>query len=507
MEKIPSWNVMEIQHDTLYAEKLDEVYMRVFGDASIEQELADFFTYEYPGARFTPQYKARLWDGKVRLYDQFRKTLYIGLYEYLEKFCERNGYMLQTKGEVIGQEDVPKETVQEFTDWLNLRGRGNPIEVRDYQLDAIHTALVKQRTLLLSPTASGKSLIIYSTMRWHLNNKRKCILIVPTTSLVEQMYADFEDYSSANGFSVQAHCQKLYSGFPKEFTKDVLITTWQSIYLQPKSWFRQFDVIFGDEAHQFKAKSLTSVMEKLDTVKYRVGTTGTLDNKKIHQLVLEGIFGAVHRVTTTKALMDSGKLTSLNITCLILKYSEEIRRERNKNTYQDEMDWLVTNPKRNKFIRNLAVNSKGNTLVLFQYVEKHGKVLYDLIRDKVHEDRKVFFVFGGTETSDREAIRHITEGEEDAIIIASYGTFSTGINIPSIENVIFASPSKSKIRNLQSIGRGLRLKDGKTACNLYDIADDLHWKSWKNHTLNHAAERYKTYVEEEFKLKMVEVNL
>jgi superfamily II DNA or RNA helicase len=171
------------------------------------------------------------------------------------------------------------------------------------------------------------------------------------------------------------------------------------------------------------------------------------------------------------------------------------------------MDWLVTNEKRNKFIRNLAVTSKGNTLVLFQFVEKHGKVLYDLIKNKVHEGRRVFFVYGGTDVTDREAVRHICEKEDDAIIIASYGTFSTGINIPSIENVIFASPSKSKIRNLQSIGRGLRLKDGKTACNLYDIADNLQWKSWKNHTLNHAAERYKTYTEEQFKLKLIEIEL
>jgi superfamily II DNA or RNA helicase len=171
------------------------------------------------------------------------------------------------------------------------------------------------------------------------------------------------------------------------------------------------------------------------------------------------------------------------------------------------MDFIVGFEARNKFIRNLAIKSGGNTLVLFQYVEKHGKVLLDLIKDKAHDKRKIFFVYGGTDTADREAIRHICESEEDAIIIASYGTFSTGINIPSIENVIFASPSKSKIRNLQSIGRGLRLKNGKTHCNLYDLADDLHWKSWKNHTLSHAAERYKTYAEEEFKLKMVEVEL
>lgn len=489
---------------TLTIEKLDDVYVRIFGDAGVEQELADFFTYEYPGARFTPQYRARLWDGKVRLYDQVRKTLYIGLIQYVKQFCERNDYSLTLKSDFLPDNNYTHEQIETYVRNLNLP---NKIEIRDYQIDAIQKALNDERTLLLSPTGSGKSFIIYSVMRWHVEQGRKCVLIVPTTSLVEQMYSDFEDYSSVNQWSVKNHCQKLYAGFPKEFTKDVLITTWQSIYLQPRAWFKQFNVIFGDEAHQFKAKSLTSVMEKMDTIRYRIGTTGTLDNKKIHRLVLEGIFGPVHKVTTTKTLMDSGRLSSLNIMCIILKYTEEIRKERKNNTYQEEIDWIVSCEKRNKFIRNLAVKSSGNTLVLFQFVEKHGKILYELIKQKVHDDRKVFFVYGGTDVTDREAIRHITEGESDAIIIASFGTFSTGINIPSIENVIFASPSKSKIRNLQSIGRGLRLKDGKTQCNLFDIADDLHWKSWKNHTLNHAAERYKTYAEEEFKTKIVEVDL
>jgi len=501
MEEILSWYVM------IKIEKLDEVYVRVFSDGSIEQELADFFTYEYPGARFTPQFRARLWDGKVRLYDQVRKTLYVGLVSYVEEFATRNGYGIEYVTPVFHQNNITHQIVEDYAKSLNPHGRGKPIEIRDYQIEAVKTALDKERTLLLSPTASGKSFIIYTTMRWHIAHDRKCIIIVPTTSLVEQLFTDFEDYSSANGFNTDGACQKLYAGFTKQFSKDVLITTWQSVYLQPKSWFAQFDVIFGDEAHQFKAKSLTTVMEKMDKIRYRIGTTGTLDNKKVHRLVLEGMFGPVHKVTTTKALMDSGRLTTLNIMCVMLKYNEEIRKAQKNKTYQEEMDFLVSNEKRNKFIRNLAVKSEGNTLVLFQYVEKHGKVLYELIKDKVHENRKVFFVYGGTDTTDREAIRHITEGESDAIIIASFGTFSTGINIPSLENVIFASPSKSKIRNLQSIGRGLRLKDGKTKCNLFDLADDLHWKSWKNHTLNHAAERYKIYAEEEFKVKIIEVDL
>lgn len=488
-------------------EKVNEVHLRCYGDIAAEQELCDFFTYEYPGARFTPQYKARLWDGKVRLYDQIRKTVYAGLIEYIEKFAEESGYQINYVNDVRQKTEISIDTITDFAKWLTPMGHGKPIEIRDYQLDAVHKALTNERLLLLSPTASGKSFIIYTTMRWHLENNRKCIIMVPTTSLVEQLYSDFEDYSSANGWRVDRHCQKLYSGFTKDITSEVLITTWQSIYKQPKQWFDQFNVVFGDEAHQFKAKSLTTVMEKLVNVRYRIGTTGTIDNKKVHKLVLEGIFGPLYKVVTTKQLMETNRLVQLNIVCLVLKYNEEIRKSKKNSQYQEEMDFLVSNEDRNRFIRNLACSRTGNTLVLFQYVDKHGKKLLEMIKEKVHENRKVFFVYGGTETADREAIRHICEGEEDAIIIASFGTFSTGINIPSIENIIFASPSKSKIRNLQSIGRGLRLKDGKTECNLYDIADDLHWKSWKNHTLHHFAERIKTYSEEKFNYKIVEVEL
>ncbi len=497
----------------LYIEKISEVYLRVFAEPDIEQSLSEFFRFRVPGYQFTPQYKARLWDGYIRLYDLHRKTLYAGLYNYLLEFSKRNQYEV----EFIPNEHfksasrthaITNEQVNQFVSVLNPHSKGNPISIREYQTEAVKEALNQERILLLSPTASGKSFIIYSLLRWHLNVRRKAIIIVPTTSLVEQMYSDFADYSSEDdNFSVQHQCQKLYSGFTRDFTKDVLITTWQSIYKQPRSWFDQFDVIFGDEAHQFKAKSLTSVMEKMQNIRYRIGTTGTLDGKQVHRLVLEGLFGPVHKVTTTKDLMDAGSLASLNIQCILLKYDETTRQARKNNTYQEEMDWLVLNEARNKFIRNLALATTGNTLVLFQYVEKHGKELYGQIMQKAKEGRKVFFVYGGTDTEQREQIRHITDDENDAIIVASYGTFSTGINIPSLENIIFASPTKSKIRNLQSIGRGLRLKNGKTECKLYDIADDLHWKSWKNHTLNHFMERVKTYSEEKFTYKIAEVEL
>ena len=488
-------------------EKINNVHLRIYCDDGIAQELSEFFTFEVPGARFTPAFRAKIWDGKIRMYDLHRKTLYVGLLKYVQDFADRNEYEIKYLNDVVTTTDISTSDVKEYAEWLNLHGRGQPIEIRDYQLDAIHKALTTERTVLLSPTASGKSLIIYTTMRHHLEEGRKCILVVPTTSLVEQMYADFKDYSSENGWKVDRHCQKLYSGFPKEFDSDVLITTWQSIYKQPTAWFNQFDVIFGDEAHQFKAKSLSTIMDKMTNVRYRIGTTGTIDNKKVHKLVLEGMFGPIYKVITTKELMEQGSVADLKIKCLVMKYDEITRKIRNKNQYADEMDFIVTHDKRNKFIRNLAINCEGNTLVLFQYVEKHGKPLYEMIKSKVHDNRKVFFIYGGTDVEAREAARSLTDKETDAIILASFGVFSTGINIPSIENVIFASPSKSKIRNLQSIGRGLRLKEGKTHCNLFDIADDLHWKSWKNHTLRHLQDRVQIYAEEKFSYKIIEVDL
>ena len=495
----------------LKIEKISEVHLRIFSDPNCEQELEAFFTYEVPGARFTPKFKARLWDGKVRLYSLIRKTLYVGLYKYVLEFAKRSGYQV----EYVPNDDYPhplesnSHTIDDIGEWIKSLGmyaRGKPVAARDYQVEAVTTALNLNRTVLLSPTASGKSFMIYCILRWHMEAGLKCMVVVPTTSLVEQMYSDFEDYSSNNGFDVSDHCQKLYSGFTREFTKDILITTWQSIYKQPRAWFENFDVVVGDEAHQFKATSLINIMEKMQHVKYRIGTTGTIDNKKINQLTLEGLFGPVHRVITTKELMDSGKVVNIDINCLFLKYNGEIRKVAKDLDYQKEMDFIVQHYPRNKFIRNLALNCKGNTLVLFQYVEKHGKVLFDMIQEKA-QDKNVYIVYGGVDTLEREKIRKDTEKGDNTIIVASYATFSTGINIPSIENIIFASPTKSKIRNLQSIGRGLRLKEGKNKLTLYDVADDLQYKSRKNHTLNHFVERVKIYSEEKFDYKIHEIDL
>lgn len=486
--------------------KKNEVYLNIDTDPGTAQEINDFFTFDVPGARFMPAYKARAWDGKARLFNLYRKELYVGLLPYLQEFAQTLEYSVEIDITDIG-DPVSTQYVENFAKKLKLQSGGKDIEIRDYQIEAVKHSINKGRALLLSPTASGKSLIIYNLVRYHQHLGRKQLLIVPTTSLVEQMYGDFGDYATADAWKVSENCHRIYGGKEKSNEFDVTISTWQSIYKFPKSWFEQFDVVYGDEAHNFKAKSLTTILDKCVNTPYRIGTTGTLDGTKTHKLVLEGIFGTVKKVITTKKLMEDKSVASLAITCLLLAYSDQERQSVKKMTYQEEMDWIVSNPKRNNFIRNLCVSQKGNTLVLFQFVEKHGKVLMDLISEKVSEGRNVFFVHGGTDTEQREKIRALTEQVDNAIIIASYGTFSTGINIRNLHNIVFASPSKSRIRNLQSIGRGLRKGDNKTSCELFDIGDDLSWKSKKNYTLGHMVERVKIYNEEGFEYKMVKVSI
>ena len=489
--------------ETLILEKKDEVYLTVDADPSIQRELSEFFTFYVPGYKFMPAFRNRMWDGKIRLFSQKTKEIYFGLYPYIKAFAEERGYNVVAGKDVVVENKVTRELVEKFSNSL-----GQKFEARDYQVDAIFHSLKFNRALLLSPTASGKSFIIYSLIRYYTHlikddTNNRILLIVPTTSLVEQMYSDFKEY----GWNVKKYCHRLYSGYSNVTDKRVLISTWQSLYRLPKNYFDQFGVVFGDEAHLFKSKSLTEIMSKLTDCKYRIGLTGTLDGAQTHKLVLEGLFGAVNKVTSTKKLMDKKQLSQLTVRCLILKHTPENCQMIAKGKYQDEIDYLVSSRSRQNFIRNLAIKLEGNTLVLFQLVEKHGKHLHQITKDKAADDRKVFYIFGGVEADERETIRGIVEKESNAIIVASYGTFSTGVNIKNLHNIIFASPSKSRVRNLQSIGRGLRLGENKVDATLYDIADDMTWKSKENFTLKHFQERINIYTEEEFDYEMHNISL
>lgn len=472
----------------------DEVYVKIHCDDSIAYELNSHFEFKVPGAEFTPQYRSRLWNGKVYLFSLKTRKIYRGLVPYINKFCVDRNYEFVYDNEVYDEEFSIKEA-EEFIKKLNL-----PVEPRDYQIDAFVHAIRSRRALLLSPTASGKSLIIYLITRYL--NESKCLIIVPNISLVTQLASDFADY----GLDADKYVHRIFAGQDKITNKPITISTWQSLYKLPKKYFEKFGLVIGDEAHLYKSKEISELMCKLSNAQYRFGTTGTLDGTKTHKLVLEGLFGTVRKVTTTKDLMDKGHVADFNIKCLLLKHPDSVCQALKNATYQQEIEYIVLNSARNKFIANLGLSLKGNTLILYQYVDKHGKILYDMINNNIG-DRKCFFVYGKTEGEVREEIRHIVEKEVNAIIVASYGVFSTGVNIKNLHNIIFASPSKSRVRNLQSIGRGLRKSDTKDSATLYDIADDLKYKKRENYTLKHFAERIKIYSEEQFEFKIYKILL
>lgn len=479
--------------------KKNEVYLKVEAEPHIHYELSEFFCFEVESAKFMQrQQRYKRWDGKIRLYSPGTGEIYCGLVDYLCDWANERGYTYEFEEcKFFGHPKEENELITPEGVVAFVKSLGLPHTVRDYQYKAVYEALKYNRRLLLSPTASGKSLMIYSLVRFHINAGRNILIVVPTTSLVEQMYKDFEEY----GWMASKYCHRIYAGQEKYTDHSVVITTWQSVYKEPRSWFDRFDVVIGDEAHLFKAKSLTTLMSKLHECKYRIGFTGTLDGSSTNQLVLEGVFGKCSQVTRTKDLMKSGHVAKLKVRVLVLQHQQQ-----DFSNYQEEIDYLVSHEGRNKFIRNLAKDLDGNTLVLFNYVERHGDPLYELINSSTN--RPVFYVHGGVDVDEREEVRNITEQSSNAIIIASYGTFSTGINIRNLHNVIFASPSKSRVRNLQSIGRVLRKGDNKSQAVLYDLADDTSkGMSRRNYTLNHLIERVKVYNEEKFDYEILEVKI
>lgn len=478
--------------------KLNDVHLKVECDSSIAHEIGEYFTFNVPGAKFSPAYKNKMWDGKIRLFHLMRGTLYVGLVSKLIQFAAEREYEVElVNPNDFGEDIITEQAITDFIKTLEL-----PFEIRDYQFEAVVNAIRKKRVLFVSPTASGKSLIIFVLAAYLIQHK--VLIIVPTIGLVHQMASDFVSYGCP-----ESMIYKIYGGQEKNTEAHITITTWQSIYQLPPQWFKQYGVVIGDEAHQFKAKSLVDIMEKMTTCCYRFGFTGTLDGTLTNKLVLEGLFGSVKQVTTTAELMVANKVAQLNIKAIVLGYEDTIRQmfanPRQKILYKDEVRYIVKSKARNKFLVNLVTSLKNNTLLLFNFVE-HGKVLYNAIKE-ANPNRQVFLVYGMVEGEEREAVRKYAEENTDVIIVASYKTFSTGINIPSLENVVFGSPSKSRVRVLQSIGRALRLSDQKQSAKLYDVADDISWKSHKNISIKHFAERIQMYNQEKFDYKIYTINL
>ena len=502
-------------NDVVKVEKVNDVHIKVTSDPGLRHELMEYFSFRPPGYQFVPSFKNKIWDGYVRLYNPMKPYLYSGLLEYLTKFCTDRGYEISIPQELQPSLDIDDDYVLRLAEALKT-----PMTPRDYQVDYILNALRNSRSLSLSPTSSGKSFIIYLIQQHYFRTfGHRTLIIVPTISLVHQMASDFVDYGCNEN-----RIYKIQGGVDKATQHPIVISTWQSLMKLPKEWFDQFKVVLGDEAHLFQAKSLTTIMEKLTDTPYRHGFTGTISSEsKIHRLVLEGLFGPIKRFVSTKELMDEGTVADFKVKAIILNHSVDTKKlfndaikdikKKNKNTnkktnlFAMEKEFLGNHTKRNLFLRNLIWSlDNQNNLILFDWVEKHGKILEPLLRK---EGRILHFIHGGTSGEERERIRHVIENDPEKRhdILASYGTFSTGVSIKRIDNAIFASGYKSEVKVLQSIGRTLRKGNGSDNACLYDVTDDLSSGSRENYTLGHFKKRIEIYASEDFDYKIYSIDI
>lgn len=486
---------------------LNHSFVKLECEPAVARELSDYFSFFVPGYRFMPKYKSRMWDGKIRLFSIATQLLPAGLFPYVEQYAKARNYTLTVLDGEYGT-PLDQQTISDTALSADLRAYDAPYEVRPYQHAAVREILTKRRVLTISPTGSGKSFIIYLVMRWILDHEDGNVLIVvPTTQLVDQMYSDFEEY----GFDVSNNVHKIRQGLSHQTDKRVIISTWQSIYKKPATWFQQFVCVVGDECHGFTANSLNGIANNCTEASYKIGTTGSLQDAKAHTLVIEGLFGPTNRVVSTAELQQQEVLAKLTIHCPLLTYSDTAVENAFKVTkqftdYKKELEFLFSNQKRTAFIAKLACSQTQNTLVLFRERD-HGQQIFNEIKQRVKPNRRVFYVDGNTDTSERERIRKLIEKSTDAILVASIGTTSTGVNIKNLDVIIFGAPLKSPIKVLQSIGRGLRKASDDAHTTLFDPIDYLKRGKKQNIALKHGAFRQKLYKREQFSYKTLKVQL
>lgn len=457
------------------------------------------------GYKFMPAYKYGEWDGTIEYLHYRTGLVKLGLLEKTLQLTQDNGIEIDFLDQRIYDNHFagfPRDEVEAWLEKQVVYSKGVKLTPRDYQAESVVMALNSKRLLIQSPTSSGKSLIIYLTIKFLLEQiEGRVLLIVPTTNLVTQMFNDFQDYENAPIQWAETSTDKNRKG-----DKQVFISTWQTAIRQTdKSFWAGFDVLMVDEAHHCKATSLNKISDALGNVEFRFGFSGSIKANwgDTDYWTIASQFGKIHTTTTTKNLIQQNQIAKANVVLVEIDHRSEIIP---KLDYQSELKYICTSPERNDLILKIVENTKGNTLVLFSLVELHGKPLYETMQAKF-PDRTILFVYGAVDAEEREKIRQFAEENKDVVIIASYQTFSTGVNIKNLHNVIFAAPTKSFTRVVQSIGRGLRKSDTKTECTIFDLFDLLYGEPTKirrtNYTYRHFLNRLEIYKREGFPAKMI----
>lgn len=480
-------------------ERLNGSYIRIHtADRGIVEDLYDFFTYAEPD--YQPS-KWNKWDGTQRLYKKRDKTLPYGCLKMLLALCKDRDWSFELDKRF--KEDINSINMKDLKEWaagLELRSKGEPITPHDYQLDIVHDAIKFSRLTALAATSAGKSLAIYMLVRFYemlaADDGLKTLIVVPSINLVTQLYGDFEDYSTKNKWSTLSNCHQICDGSPRFSNKPVFISTWQSLKDEDASYFEQFGRIIVDECHLASGESIKTIGMNCTKAFFRVGLTGSLKKEKVHPILVQSVFGPIKQFVTAKQLIASGRATPTKVKMVHLDYSVADRQRVFGMPYADEIEFLVAHRQRNEVIKNLAKGLPGNTLILFDRVEKHLDVLLEELRASGVTNKVFFNISGDVPNKTRDEIKRAIEAGNDIVLLASFGTVSTGVSIKKLHNLIFAHPFKSNIRLIQSVGRMLRLHESKDIANIFDLIDDLKFQDRSNFSMKHAFERYSIYTEE-----------
>ncbi|MEM4261311.1 MAG: DEAD/DEAH box helicase family protein [Candidatus Woesearchaeota archaeon] len=505
---------------TIELEKVNEVFVRT-SKITIEQqlELREAFSAKAKDFWFDPRVRAGTWDGTLRFYNMQTNCFAIGLMPYFINFCKKHNYKYKFNFDVS---DLRCDIADDDIKQLYQKIFKNSFKPREYQDFAIKKALRNKRGIIEHPTASGKSIIIYSLIRFMLaTSDRKVLLVVPNINLVEQMFSDFKDYGWN---SCESYCSLIYgTSKRKDWNNQLIISTWQSIYKKDISHFKDFGMVIIDETHGAKASSLKTILEKCVNADFRIGLTGSLQdknekNEKADFLTISGYLGPVIAKENTQDLIDQGFLSNIIIANLLLKYPDEFIEltKFESYNYMQEIEIIQSYNKRNKvldFILN-NIDKSHNVLILCHEIEDHLKVVEDYI-SKNFKDWNFNVIYGQVNANKREIIRREMIQKGGNILLASYGTVSTGVNIPRLHHIIFFSSFRSKIKVLQSIGRGLRKHESKEKLILWDIVDDLTYKTYhagkevlhKNYVYIHWLQRLKYYKFQNFKFITKQIDL
>ena len=509
---------------TLYIVAKNNVHIQIICDDWDFMTLVhEKFSYFAEGYRFAPSFKNHSWNGKINMLKP-DGTMYFGLYQSLYDFCVSMNHPVELDPKIT-KFALELPIFKKFVETQDVHTGGTGIMPYYYQLDAVHFGLEQQRCILLSPTSSGKSLIAYllAKMYQRIGQGGKCLIIVPTVGLVTQMKADFGDYSSHIEWDVEEHMHQVKKGV-KDTDKFITVSTYQSLSnkksMPEPEYFQEFEFVIVDEVHTATANSIIGILDKCINAKWRVGLTGTLDKAKCNEMTLTGLFGPVKRVITTKELMEQGKVAQLTINTAILKHNEKDckfmrsaprgvenevtkKKERQKADYAEEIEFICTHAGRNRLIMKFAASLEGNTIIMINQIE-HANSLYQWMTEAL-PDRTIYLYIGDTKADERERIRQAMETDENAILIGSLGTISTGISIKRLHNLLFVHPTKSFIKTIQSIGRILRKSEFGNEVTLYDFVDDFRIGAYDNYTYEHGVLRQEYYAEQQHTIHSHEV--